>query len=78
MTSETLDPIDWPVPPPPTQHRAVPPEHVLHGANADHKLQDLLQSLGHERATIGMPGQHCLCGRSGYMYLIKPNLTHIT
>ena len=58
MPSETLDPIDWPLPS--TLQSAVPPElHVLQGANAGYKSQDLLQALGREQATIGMPG---LCG----------------
>ena len=35
--------------------------HVLHGANAGHKLQDLLPLLGRERPTIGMPGQSTDC-----------------
>ena len=58
MASETVDPIDWPLPP--TLHRVIPLEllHVLYGANAGHKLQDLQKPAGLELATIEMPGQH--------------------
>ena len=42
----------------PTLHSAVPPElHVLHGANAGYKSQNLLQPVRIEHATFGMPGQ---------------------
>ena len=55
MASKMVDPIDWPLPL--TIRRTVKPElHVLHGANKGNKSKDLLQSLGHERATIGIPG----------------------
>ena len=42
MASETVGPIDWPLPI--TLHGAAPPElHVLHGVNAaNYKSQDLL------------------------------------
>ena len=56
MASETVDPIDWPLLA--TRHKAVPPEfHVLHGANAGYKSQDLLRPAGRERPTLGMSGQ---------------------
>ena len=39
-----------------------PPElHVLHGVNAGHKSQDLLQIMGRERATIGIADQRTAC-----------------
>ena len=45
---ETVDPIDWPLPP--TLHRAVPYRlHVLHGVNVGHKTQDLMQQPRRER-----------------------------
>ena len=63
MGSEMVDPIDWPLPP--TQHSSVPSQLlVLDGGNAGHKSQDMLQPLGHEHATLSMPGQR---GLSGYM-----------
>ena len=59
--SETADPIDC---------RTVPPEfNVLHGANAGDKSQVLLQPLGRERATIGMPGQRSACATTQVIML---------
>ena len=59
MASETVDPLDWPHPPP---SWAVPPElHVLHGFNAAYKSQDLLHQPGLERASTGMPDQRTTC-----------------
>ena len=57
MALETVDPIDWLLPPP---SWAVPPElHVLHGVKAAFKSQDLLHQPG-------MPDKtHYLCGHSG-------------
>ena len=49
-----VHPIDCPFPP--TYHRTVPPDPHLLGANARHKSQDLLQPVGCERTTFGMPG----------------------
>ena len=40
VSSETEDPIDWPLPP--IIHRAVPPVLHLHSATAGYKSQDLL------------------------------------
>ena len=37
------------------------PELHLPGANAGHKSQDLLQPVGRERATCGMPGHRTAC-----------------
>ena len=59
MASETVDPIDWPLPP--TLHREVLLELHLHGANACHKSQDLLQPVGREIAIFGMPGVRTAC-----------------
>ena len=59
-TTMTVDPIDWLLPP--TLHRAVLHElHVLHGAKASYKSQDLLHPLGRELATLGMPSQQTAC-----------------
>ena len=54
MASETVDPIDWSLPP--TLRRAVPPELHLYDANAATNTR-LLHPVGHEHSTIGMPGQ---------------------
>ena len=60
MASKTGDPIDWVLLP--SLHRAVPSElHVLHSVNAGYKSQDLLQQLGREHASLGMPGQRTAC-----------------
>ena len=60
MSSETVDSIDWPLPP--TLHRGVLRElHVLHGVNAGYKSQNLLQQLGREHAFLGMTGQCTAC-----------------
>ena len=49
MASETVDPLEYPLPP--TLHMALPPElPVLHGTNAEHKSQDLLYSVRIEHA----------------------------
>ena len=56
MASETVDPIDWTFPL--TIHMAVPTELYLHSANAGNKSQDLLQPVGSEHTTFGMPGHH--------------------
>ena len=54
MASETVDPIDWPLPP--TLDRAVPPELHLHMQMRAYKSQDLLHSLGREHAISGTQG----------------------
>ena len=60
MASETVYPIDWMLAS--TRLRAVTPElHVLHGANAGYKSQDLLQLVRREHASFGMPGQRSAC-----------------
>ena len=60
MASKTVDPIDWPLPP--TLRMSVPPElHVLHGTNAEDKSRDVVQPLGREHVTIGMPRQRIAC-----------------
>ena len=62
MASETVDPIDWPSTPTPPLRRAVPHEpHVLHGVNAGHISQDLLQQPGSEHVSFGVPGQCTAC-----------------
>ena len=51
MASETIDPIDWPLPL--TIHSAVPTElHVLYGVNAGYKSQDLLQQPGSKHVRV--------------------------
>ena len=55
MTSDMVDLINIPLPI--TLHRAVQHELHLHGANDGSKSQDLLQPVGREHATFGMPGQ---------------------
>ena len=58
MASETVDPIDWTLPPPPTLHVAVPSElHLLHGVNAGDKSQDLLQQPGREHVSLAIPAK---------------------
>ena len=61
MASETVDPIDWKLPP--ILYRAAPHElHILQGINAGYKIsQDLLQQPGREHACLGMPGQRTAC-----------------
>ena len=55
MSSETVDPIDWPLYR--TFHRKVPQELHLHGANACDKSQQLINALVEcERATFEKPG----------------------
>ena len=63
MASETVDPIDWPSPPPtPSVRRAVPHEpQVLHGVNAGQISQDLLQQPGSEHVSLGVSGQCTAC-----------------
>ena len=45
--------------------------HVLHGANAAYKTQDLLQQPGLEHISMGVPDQRSACaatqGISGYV-----------
>ena len=56
MTPETVYPIDW------SPSCAVPPElHVLRGANAGNKSQDLLQQQGLKYTSTVMPGQRTTC-----------------
>ena len=56
MASKTVYPIDWPLPY--TLQRAVPPDLHLHSAKFTLNLsQDLLQPVGREHATFGMPVQ---------------------
>ena len=40
----------------------------MHDANEGHKSQDLLQQLGRERATIGIPGQRTACAATQGMW----------
>ena len=51
MASETVDPIDWPLPP--TLYRAVPPEHHLHMHMRDTNQKTCTQ-LRREPATSGI------------------------
>ena len=55
MPSKTVDPIDCSHPPP--SCTVLAELHILHCVNAAYKLQDLLQQLGLEHASIGMPDQ---------------------
>ena len=60
MASETVDPIDWPLPP--TLPMAVPSQlHLFLLVNSGYKSQDLLQQPGREHASLGMPGQRTAC-----------------
>ena len=61
LQSETVDSFGWPLHP--TIHRAIPPEHVLHGANVGDKSPDLLQRMRHKANSL-------LLSSSGYEVLI--------
>ena len=52
---------NWLVAPPPPSWGVPPEVHILHSVNAANKLQDLLQQLGLERTSMGMPDQ-CTTG----------------
>ena len=61
MESETVDPVNWPLPP--TLHKAVPPEiHVLQDGSAGYKSQDLLKLVRREHVPdLRYAGQRTAC-----------------